>query len=249
MQIVVDKLLTHYERIGRGKSIMLLHGWGDQAIGLVPLSSELAKHYDVIIPDLPGFGGTEMPAEAWDLSNYATFISQFLQKLGIANVYAYIGHSNGGAIAIKGLSDGCLNASKLILLSSSGIRDNNKRISIVKTVTKTGKLITSPLPNSLQIKLRRKLYQTVRSDMLVAEHMNSTFKKIITDDVQADAEQLKLPTLILYGSDDKITPKTYGKRFHKLIKDSNLKIIPAASHFIHHDQLEAILKLIEDFLA
>ncbi|MGD0284264.1 MAG: alpha/beta hydrolase [Candidatus Saccharimonadales bacterium] len=249
MQMVVEKLLTHFERIGSGKSIVLLHGWGDQAVSFVSLSSKLAKHYDVIIPDLPGFGGTEMPTEAWDLTNYATFISQFLQKLGVINVYAYIGHSNGGAIAIKGLSDGCLSANKLILLSSSGIRDDNKRISIVKTVTKTGKLLTSPLPNSMQMKLRQKLYRTVGSDMLVAEHMSSTFKKIITDDVQADAKQLDLPTLILYGSNDKITPKVYGQRFHDLIKNSSLKIIPSASHFIHHDQLETILKLIEDFLA
>ena len=123
MQVVVDKLLTHYERIGKGKKVVILHGWGDQAAGLVELSSELAKQYDVIVPDLQGFGGTEMPAEAWDLNNYVAFITQFLQKLGSINVYAYIGHSNGGAIAIRGLSSSRLSDKKLILLASSGIRD------------------------------------------------------------------------------------------------------------------------------
>jgi pimeloyl-ACP methyl ester carboxylesterase len=249
MQIVVDRLLTHYERIGRGKSIVLLPGWGDQTTGLVTLGSELAKHYDVIIPDLPGFGGTEMPTEAWDLSNYATFVSQFLQKLGVMKVYAYIGHSNGGAIAIRGLANSCLDAKKLVLLSSSGIRSGSKRASVVKTVTKTGKLLVSPLPDLFQMKLRQKLYRTVGSDMLVAEHMSATFKKIITDDVQSDAKQLKIPTLLLYGSDDQITPRIYAQRFHELIKDSTLKIIPSAGHFAHHDQLKTTLKLIEEFLA
>ena len=87
----------------------------------------------------------------------------------------------------------------------------------------------------MQMKLRQKLYRAVGSDMLAAEHMSSTFKKIIADDVQSDAKQLKLPTLLLYGTDDHITPKAYAQRFHDLIEDSSLKMIPSAGHFIHYD--------------
>jgi pimeloyl-ACP methyl ester carboxylesterase len=250
MQIVVDKLLTRYDRSGKGESIVLLHGWADQASGLAELGRKLAKYYDVIMPDLPGFGGTEMPTEAWGLNDYVTFIGHFLQKLVISSVFAYFGHSNGGAIAIRGLSNGELNADKLILLSSAGIRNiNSSRSAVIKTVTKTGKLLARPLPKLLQLKIRQKLYRTVGSDMLVAEHMSETFKKIITDDIQPDAKQLKLPTLLLYGKDDQITPPNYGRILHQLINNSSLRLIPSAGHFVHHDQQSVVLKIIEDFLA
>jgi pimeloyl-ACP methyl ester carboxylesterase len=250
MQIVVDKLLTRYDRAGKGKSIILLHGWADQAGGLATLSSELAKRYEVITPDLPGFGGTEMPAEAWGLDDFAAFVEHLLQKLGVSDVYAYIGHSNGGAIAVRGLGSGRFKAQKLILLSGAGIRGlDSKRTAIVKTVAKTGKLLTAPLPASFQSKLRRTLYRRVGSDMLVAEHMSPTFKKIVADDVQADAGRLKLPTLLLYGANDQTTPPPVARRFHQLIKNSSLKIIPSAGHFVHRDQPAAVIKVVEEFLA
>ena len=193
MQTVVDKLLTRYDRKGKGKSIVLLHGWANQASGMAELGKKLAEHYDVIMIDLPGFGGTEMPTEAWGLNDYATFIAHFLRKLDIPSVFAYIGHSNGGAIAIRGLSNGELKADKLILLSSAGIRNiRSKRSAVIKTVTKTGKLLVRPLPKTLQLKIRQKLYNTVGSDMLITEHMSETFKKIITEDIQPDAKQLNL---------------------------------------------------------
>jgi pimeloyl-ACP methyl ester carboxylesterase len=250
MQIVVDKLLTRYDRSGKGKPIVLLHGWADQASGLAVLNSKLIDHYEVIAPDLPGFGGTEMPAEAWGLDDYAAFVEHLLQKVGIIDVYAYIGHSNGGAIAIKGLAGGRFKAKKLILLSSAGIRDlKSKRKAIVKTVARAGRLLTTPLPASVQSRLRRTLYQWIGSDMLAAEHLSSTFKKIVADDVRTAAGQLKLPTLLVYGEDDQTTPPVIARQFHLLIKNSSLKMIPTAGHFVHRDQPAAVIKVVEEFLA
>ncbi len=249
MQIVVDNLLTHYERHGKGRTVVILPGWADQIASWVTLSSELSKNFDVIMPDLPGFGGTEMPTTAWDLSNYAEFISYFLQKLGLSTVYAYIGHSNGGAITIRGLSDGKLKAEKLILIASAGIREQvSKRLGLVKTITKTGKLLSSTLPDTFQKKLRHQLYRAVGSDMLAAEHMSATFKKIVADDIQDDAKQIKQPTLLLYGETDKTTPPAHGQRLQNLIKSSSLKIVPSAGHFVYQDQPAITLKIIEDFL-
>jgi pimeloyl-ACP methyl ester carboxylesterase len=250
MQVVVESLLTHYETEGTGKLVLLLHGWGDSAAGLKGLQHALAKTYQVIAVDLPGFGNTEAPKGVWGLDEYAAFTGAFLQKIAAAPAYAIAGHSNGGAIAIRGLATGSLQADKLILLASAGVRGTYKgRVKILRYITKAGKALTMPLPKSIKKKIQKKVYKTVGSDMLVAEHLQETFKKVVTDDVRANAGQLTQPTLLIYGEKDESTPLWYGETYHELIPVSTLEVLPGAGHFVHLDRPTEVVKAIEGFLA
>lgn len=249
MQVIVDSLLTHYETHGKGKLVLLLHGWGDTAAGLRGLQTELAKKHKVIALDLPGFGGSQAPETAWGLDDYAYFVDHFLAKIEAKKLKAILGHSNGGAIAIRGMARGWLSADKLVLLASAGIRGEYKgRVKALRMITKAGKALTAPLPKSVKEKLRGKVYKTVGSDMLVAEHLQETFKKVVTDDVRVDALHLTLPTLIVYGDKDESTPLRYGKMFHEAIKGSQLEVIAGAGHFVHTDEPEKVTKAIKGFL-
>ncbi|HKU18639.1 MAG TPA: alpha/beta hydrolase [Candidatus Saccharimonadales bacterium] len=249
MQAVVDSLLTAYEVQGKGKTVLLLHGWGDHAAGFKPLQAMLAKQYRVIALDLPGFGGSESPKEIWGLDEYAQFVAHFLQKIDEAALLAIIGHSNGGAIAIRGLARGWLASDKLVLLASAGIRGVYKgRVKVLRYITKAGKALTLPLPKQLKQKIRKKVYATVGSDMLVAEHLQETFKKVVTDDVRADATQLALPTLLIYGDQDEATPMWYGEAFHEAIQGSTLEILEGAGHFVYLDQPARVARAIQEFL-
>jgi pimeloyl-ACP methyl ester carboxylesterase len=249
MQVVTNSLMTQYQRGGKGKTVVLVHGWGDAAAGLRPVYDYLAKKYDVIAVDLPGFGGTQMPPAAWGLDDYVDFVHDFLQKLGVKDVYAYIGHSNGGAISIRGLANGTLTADRLILLASAGIRGDYKgRNRVLRMLAKTGKLAAKPLPKAIQNKLRRKAYKTIGSDMLVVEQLQETFKRIVADDVRADAAQLSLPVLMIYGEQDESTPVWYGEQFHELMNGSTLEILPGAGHFVHLDRPKDVEKAVMEFL-
>ena len=249
MQVVVDSLLTHYEAKGSGKLVVLLHGWGDSAIGLKDLQTALAKNYKVVAMDLPGFGGTQAPPQAWGLSEYAHFVEHFLVKIRAENTYALVGHSNGGAIAIRGLGQGWLQAERLVLMASAGVRGTYKgRMKVLRLVTKAGKAFTTPLPKGVKKRLRQKVYSTVGSDMLVAEHLQETFKKVVTDDVRADAARLRLPTLLLYGENDQSTPLWYGQQYHELINNSTLEVLAGAEHFVHLERPHEVTKAIEGFL-
>ncbi len=249
MQVIVDSLLTRYDTQGKGKLVLLLHGWGDSAAGLRALQTALAKKYSVIALDLPGFGGTQAPSSAWGLDDYARFVDNFLTKIDAGKPYAIAGHSNGGAIVVRGLGRGWLGADKAILLASAGIRGEYKgRVKMLRLVAKAGKAITALFPKSLKQGIRKKAYKTIGSDMLVAEHLQETFKKVVTDDVRADAAKITAPTLIIYGADDESTPPRYGEIFHQSINGSRLEILPDAEHFVHNDQHEKVVKLMLEFL-
>lgn len=249
MQIIVDSIPTRYIRQGKGRTVVVLHGWADSSAGLHGLCAALAEDFDVIAVDLPGFGGTASPASAWGLDDYAGFVRAFLNKVGVKEVWALIGHSNGGAMAVRGIANGMLDTERLVLLASAGVRNVYKgRNRALRIIAKTGKLVTMPLPRTVRQRLRRKVYKTVGSDMLVAEHMQETFKRVVTDDVREDAASLRVPTLLIYGEDDESTPVWYGEQFHELIDGSTLEILPGAGHFVHLDRPREVMRALEEFL-
>jgi pimeloyl-ACP methyl ester carboxylesterase len=248
MQVIASDLMISYTRQGKGKPVVILHGWGDDSRSWQKFAAELAKHYDVVVPDLPGFGNSQAPQAPWGLDEYAKMVATFLQKLGV-KPYAILGHSNGGAIAIRGLGNHMLKAEKLLLLSSAGIRGEYKgRNKALRLITKTGKLLSAPLPKATKQRLRVKVYKSVGSDMLVAEHLQETFKKVVADDVRTDAGRIKLPTLIIYGDKDTQTPLSYGRTYHELIKGSKLEVLNGIDHFVQLNAAPMILKLVKDFL-
>lgn len=213
------------------------------------LAKTLAKDYQVLSVDLPGFGKTEAPKEVWDLDNYSEFLESLLKKLGLHDLYAVVGHSNGGAIAIRAINLGKLKPKKLVLLSAAGIRSGQtlKRV-VLKIIAKTGNIATIWMPERNRRALRESLYGAAGSDMLVVPGLQETFKKSVRQDVQADAAKLTLPTLLIFAQGDKAVPVSDGRSYNRLIKKSKLEVLGDSGHFVHHDQPAETLRLIKEFL-
>lgn len=248
MNVIVNDLLVNYSRQGKGSPLLLLHGWGDRLETFDALARLLEANNTVIRLDLPGFGKSQAPSESWGLQEYAEHVNTFLQKID-CNPAAIVGHSNGGAIAIYGLANGQLHADRLVLLSSAGIRAVERgRKFAWKVLAKTGKAATSLLPSGVRASLRTRLYTSAGSDLLVAPHMEASFKRIVSQDVLSDAAKLHLPTLILYGKNDTATPPEYGQKFHRAVKNSKLVLFDHADHFMHQQYPDKISVSIKEFL-
>lgn len=250
MNVIVNDLLTQYSLTGKGELVVLLHGWGDSSLGLATLNSQLSQNYRVLALDLPGFGGTQPPRETWGLDDYANFVHDLLQKLDLGQPYAIIGHSNGGAIAIRGCALQSLQPRKLILLAAAGVRNTQSaRRLVLNVIAKLGKGATFWLPRRVRQALRAGLYSASGSDLLVVAGLQATFKKTVRQDVQADAAKLKLPTLLIYAANDSAVPVADGERYQALIESSRLEIVKDAGHFVQLDQPVQVQQLIEQFLA
>lgn len=250
MKIIVENISVEYEKSGKGKLALLLHGWGDSLHTFDLLCSELEKKFSIVRLDLPGFGASEMPPTAWGVEDYAQFVKDFCRKLHLEPQYI-IGHSLGGRIAIKICSQKLLNPQKLILLASAGIRESNSaRNRSYATVAKIGKVALSlPGLKRYQKAARSKLYKTAGTqDYLVSGPLKETFVKVIHEDLRDDAVQIEQSTLLLYGEQDTETPVHYGKLLHNLIPKSELDVITSASHFMHQEKPQVIVKAIENFL-
>ena len=248
MQIIVDGLVASYQRSGKGKTLLFIHGWGDDSRTYKDLFEFFEKKYDCIALDLPGFGRSDPPKKPWNLDDYSAFVATFLKKINAKTVHGVIGHSNGGGLAIRALRLKKLSAKKLVLLSSAGVRNKRtlKRL-LIKVVAKTGKVLTFWLPKSWRQVLQRQLYGAVGSDILIIPELRETFKLTVRQDITKDAAKLKLPTLLIYGDEDKATPVSDGQLLASLIPKSRFEML-MGGHFIHHDQTDNVAKLIGGFL-
>ncbi|MDQ7022673.1 MAG: alpha/beta fold hydrolase [Candidatus Gracilibacteria bacterium] len=126
----LGKVKINYKEFGEKDSnfgdILILHGWGGKSDSWVEVAELLSeKGFRVIIPDLPGFGKTEMH-KVYTLSDYSKLIEEFCKKLKLENIILW-GHSNGGAISITLENRGKLNIERLVLNNSAGIRNDKKR--------------------------------------------------------------------------------------------------------------------------
>ena len=103
MDIEVDGL--HIQYIDQGPAdpratVLLLHGWGVDGSLYHLITDHLSGRFRVVIPDLPGFGGSQEPPVPWTPDGYADFVEHFAEKLGLRDVVG-MAHSNGGRILIK----------------------------------------------------------------------------------------------------------------------------------------------------
>jgi len=250
MQIVIHNLLAGYSKSGSGPVIVLLHGWGDSSATFKSLESSLQDRFTLLNIDLPGFGSTDRPHRPFTLADYVDFVASLLKKTDCEDVYAFIGHSNGGSIAIRGLSTQKFSSPHLVLLASAGIRSRNTfKQKFYKVIAKIVKFPLYMLPKKSRDSVRKKMYSFIGSDLFVAEGMHDTFRNVVSEDLLKTAGSIRSRTLLLYGENDKATPPLFGDMYAQVIKDSDYRVIPGVGHFLHHENPEQVNKIIKEFLA
>jgi len=242
MNLVVDNLHVSGLDEGSGKAALLLHGWGNDHDTFEGVASQL-KGYRVIAPDLPGFGTSQPPPEAWGAEEYARFVVELLDKLEVKKVDLLIGHSFGGRIAVVLAGDKLVSIGKLVLLASHGLPEP-------KTAKGMGVGLLARFGRAAPASIRRPIGARLASaDYRAATGvMQEVFKKVISQDATRQAKLIACPTLLIYGSKDTTTPPELARRFQNLIPGSKLSILADAGHHVHQDQPAQTLKLIKDFI-
>ncbi|MDP3735041.1 MAG: alpha/beta hydrolase [bacterium] len=248
MKIIVNNIATDYLDEGTGAVMLMLHGWKDTLQTFDQLVPLLAKGRRIVRLDLPGFGGTEPPPGTWGVGDYACFVRDFIFKLNI-NVDVLVGHSFGGRVALKGLGEGALSARRLVLIASAGVaKKKTLRNYFFAVLAKLGRAATLVPPLSFaRLALRGKLYQFLGSDYFEAGSLSDTFRAVVREDLSSAARQVHIPTLLIWGREDAITPLCEGERLVSLIPGSTLKVFPAAGHFVHREKPGEVAAAINGF--
>jgi pimeloyl-ACP methyl ester carboxylesterase len=248
MEVIIKNLAIEYSDQGSGPVMFFLHGWKDNLHTFDALMPILAKQHRIIRLDLPGFGASELPQTAWNLSDYIEFVKDFIDKFNL-EVEVLIGHSFGGRISIKAVANKIIKPKKLVLIASAGIaKTRTMRNIIFYLLAQTGKAVTLLPPLIFwRTSLRKKLYAIAGSDYFSAGLLKETFLKVVKEDLSGLAAKINIPTLLLWGNRDRTTPLTDGRRLSEIIPASKLEIISGAGHLVHQEKPDKIAELINQF--
>lgn len=228
----------HFEYIkGTKKSnikFVLLHGWGHSLENLKPIASELFD-YDCYLIDLAGFGKSPLPKEVLSLQDYTKMIADFIKNTFKKGEKVYlIGHSFGGRISIYLARKKPELLNGIFIISGAGLK---KRKSIFKKGIIWGAKILRNIYNYLGLDIMKsKLYRMYYDRFASQDYKNAKpimreiLKKTVAKDLSNSAKRITVPTVLIYGENDTVTPPYFGKKYHKLIKKSSLYILPTYNH-------------------
>ncbi len=223
---------------------MILHGWGSNSLRWQSAGELISQYgYRVIIPDLPGFGESESLSEPWDTDNYADFAEKFISYFDLKDFYL-LGHSFGGAIAVKISIKHAQDIKKLFLVSAALIRKKTAKKNFFSKAAKVAKLFRF-LPHYGLI--RKAVYKFIirKSDYAYVEGvMKKTYLNIISEDLSLRLPFIKTPVLIIWGNKDEATPVEQCYFIHEQIKNSKLELVMDAGHDLNVKKPELLVEAI-----
>jgi len=236
---------------GEGPVILILHGWGRGSDSWIEVQKGLVyAGHQVVVPDLPGFGKSELPQAVWGVDNYVDFVKTFAEKLNLEK-FVLLGHSFGGQIALKFALKHSGMLKGLILYAAAVIRrPPSLRVRTIGVFAKGGNTVLSVWPLSfLQPPAKKLLYKILGNTDYLYERgiMKQVREKVLREDLSIYFSKVQIPTLILWGENDTITPLKDARIIHKAIPGASLVIVPGADHRIHHDRPDEVSKNIVEF--
>jgi pimeloyl-ACP methyl ester carboxylesterase len=242
--LIVQSLKINYyssPKFNPNNCSVFLHGWGSEAMHLKNVFN-LVENFVAL--DLPGFGLSDSPKNAFSVKDYALLLKAVLEKLKIHKPIL-VGHSLGGRIIIKytallkaeNLINSKLNPQKLILIASAGIKEkDNFKKKIIRNLAKAKSVLDLPLIKKFKHQIKSKLYSTIRSDYYTSGDLRETYLKVISEDLSSDMKKIETETVLIWGEDDQDSPLENGKEMNRLIKNSKLYIVEDAGHFVFIDK-------------
>lgn len=260
-----------FRRAGEGEVIVLVHGLAGNSRTWKDVMPTLAAGHDVIAPDLLGHGDTVNPIGDYSLGAHASGLRDLLLTLGVPRA-TVVGHSFGGGVAMQFAYQHPEMCDRLVLIASGGL---GREVSwLLRLVTLPFAEQTMPIvfprwfadsgSDVSRFLHRRGLRAPRLGEMwraytsLAGAENRKAFVRTIRTVIDPGGQTVSaldriylaahLPTLIVWGSEDRIIPVDHAHVAHAAIPGSRLEILPGVGHFPHTEAPEALLTALTDFL-
>lgn len=242
--------------VGDGDPLLLLHAFPLSGAQWEPQVHALADRHTLLVPDLPGFGGSPAPAEQYTLDDIADSLAATLDRYRLGRV-AVCGLSMGGYIAFAMLRRHPQRIAKLVLADTRAGADNEQaragREANARLAETSGSaaIADKMLPSLLSPAAPPALVAHTRA-LIAANAPRGIALALRAMALRADSTELlgdiAAPTLVIVGADDALTPPDEARRVQAAIPSARLVEIPDAGHIANLQQPEAFSLALADFL-
>ena len=267
----------HGERVayrdeGTGDALLLIHGMAGSSATWRAVIPALSKKYRVVAPDLLGHGESTKPRGDYSLGAFAASLRDLLDELGISQA-TVVGQSLGGGVAMQFTYQHRDYCQRLALISSGGLGpDLNWILRILsapgaelvlpvvaqRAVLNVGKKLGSWLTSAgIQSPRGSEMWSAYSSlaDPQTRQAFLRTLRSVVDYRGQAVSALGKihvshgLPTLLIWGEQDRIIPVAHGYAAHEAVPGSRLEVLADVGHFPHVEAPAAVVDILDDFIA
>ena len=238
--ITTDQGIVHYEVYGRGKPVILLHGW----LGSWGLWQEtmgfLGKYYRTYALDFWGFGESGKKRETYAVQDFVSLVDQFMEQLGIVNA-PLVGHSMGGTVSLSVAIKYPQRASKVVVVGSpmvgsslalplkwAGYRPIAFLLFNMMGLFRLGMRVASPIicrDERFADMMDRDLSRTTLESFLLS------IASLRRTDLRPMLGQIRVPAMGMYGDRDVIVHPRQWEPMKQGIEHAHIERFPAAGHF------------------
>ena len=260
-QVEVFGQKIHYLEAGSGPNVILLHGLGADATNWAMNTAVLAKNYHVLAPDQIGFGESDKPMINYRVATLVDFLDGFYKKVGITKA-TVVGNSLGGWTAMAFTLAHPEKVERMVLVDSAGYsfeklggpRPTRELLEGLNpsTVEGTKALVALILAN-------KAMATNQVAEQFFAGHMKKndgyTIDKFIDsilrseDVVDGKLAAIKVPTEIIWGREDALTPLASGQMLAKEIVGSEMVILDHCGHIPQFECAGPFNETLTKFLA
>lgn len=262
----IGGIRTRYWLGGTGPPLLLLHGLGGAAVNFTLLAPLLARRRRVLVPDLPGHGGTAPLPRAESLGDYAHHAAKVADHEGLLPA-GVVGYSLGGVVALRLAAERPEAVSALALIASAGIISLTRRAAVwmdLVSAIRPGRLVArgwdavARRPN-----LRTGVFgywgaedpRTLSPEAVAGflsaqpehEDVDTAARALRREDPRAYLERVRCPALVVWGARDRLIPLEDGLEYARQLP-APLRVIPAAGHLVVGEYPEECAELLLGFV-
>ena len=245
---VKEKEGFKYVDEGTGQVLMLLHGLFGALSNWEGVVNRFQAKYRVVIPMLPIY---EMPIKEAGLEGLRQFTEQFVSAMKLGNMII-MGNSLGGHVGLLYTLSNPEKVSKLILTGSSGLFENTmggsypRRGSYDYIQERVAYTFYDPKVASKE--LVEEVFETTKS-IPKCMRIVAIAKSAQRNNLALELPNIKLPTLLVWGLNDTITPPMVAHEFNRLIPNSELRFIDKCCHAPMMEHPAKFNELVDEFLS
>ncbi|MGI8461463.1 MAG: alpha/beta fold hydrolase [Solirubrobacterales bacterium] len=251
-----------------GPPLVFVHGLSGAWQNWLEQIPHFAGDHRVVALDLPGFGGSPVPNWPITISEYGRFLGAFCDELGIERC-TLVGHSMGGFIAAEVAISDPERAERLALVSSAGI--THARM-MRAPATSLARLAAATAPYAFKARERALTRPSLRHyalrgvfdqpnelrPELLWENIHAAFDApgmlgavagLVGYDVTDRLPEIEVPTLVVWGRQDRVVPPSDGEEFVRLIPNAQRVVFDRCGHVPPIERPARFNALLETFLA
>jgi pimeloyl-ACP methyl ester carboxylesterase len=251
---------------GEGPPLILVHGLGGAAANWTELIPLLLERHRLLVPDLPGHGGsTALPAVA-GLEPFADRVALVAEREGMLPA-PVVGHSLGGMVVLRMALRRPGDVPSVVLAAAAGLSVGNvwgRNLLSVFSIIRPGRLAgryrarvsRSPLLRRLVFGfvsvadpagLTDEAVEGFLAAHLLHTDVGSAWRALRADDPREELEAIRCPVLVLWGADDAQLPIDDAFEYTRRLR-ARLRVIPGCGHLLIGERPDACDRAIADFL-